>query len=191
MKTWKSVWVSRKRRCRWKRLRHKIPRKNLFLTYFFLDRELTLVYRPRIGLRPVRLVVGRGADRVEYAFPCVGRKKMKRKTNPVNKLEGQITHLAAMETTCFDRLANIVAHCAVCKYDDGGPRQPGMVMIKTLGASWVVVLKDADAGLQMQCLGATLDDALALAELHLGSEEAPWETDPWAQKKKAERNSKK
>lgn len=89
-------------------------------------------------------------------------------------------HLAAMESIVFSKLHSLVAHCSVTRYDDGDPRVPGWWTVKTVGSSWVVQLKEPDTCLQMQVHGQTLDDALALADLLLGSDEAPWEPDPWA-----------
>jgi hypothetical protein len=105
---------------------------------------------------------------------------MKRRTpgsaaSPDNPLK----HLAAMESNVFTKLHNLVAHCAVTRYDDGEPRKPGWFTIKTMGSAWVVQVKEPDTCLQMSATAQSLDDALALADLLLGSEEAPWEPDPY------------
>lgn len=91
-------------------------------------------------------------------------------------------HLAPIDTKSMKEFPNLVMHCSVTRYDDGDPRQPGWFTIKTQGSAWVVVLKDPDSVTQMQCLGNTLDDALALAELLAGSDDAPWEVDQWAKR---------
>lgn len=98
-------------------------------------------------------------------------------------------HLAAMETNLFSKLFNLISHCAVTRYDDGDARQPGWFSIKTLGSAWVVQVKDPDSCLQMSCTGQALDDALALADLLLGSEEAPWEPDPFAKARAGKKKS--
>lgn len=95
-----------------------------------------------------------------------------------------------MDSVVFGKLPNLIQHCAVTRYEDGDPRQPGWFTLKTLGSSWVVQVKDPDSCAQMQAVGPTLDDALALADLLLGGEQAPWEPDPWA-RQKAGRSGKK
>ena len=88
-------------------------------------------------------------------------------------------HLAAIESNTFSKLHNLVSHCAVTRYDDGEPRKPGWFTVKTMGSAWVIQVKEPDACLQMTATAQTLDDALALADLLLGAEEAPWEPDPF------------
>jgi len=92
-------------------------------------------------------------------------------------------HLAAIESTVFSKLHGLVSHCCVTRYDDGDPRKPGWFTIKTLGSAWVVQVKDPDAALSLTATGPTLDDALALAEILITSEEAPWEPDAFLQPK--------
>lgn len=86
-------------------------------------------------------------------------------------------HLAALESSVFARLFNLVSHCAVTRYDSGKPRKTGWFTIKTMGASWVVQVKDPDSCQSLQAIGQTLDDALALADLLLGQDSGPWEYD--------------
>lgn len=93
-------------------------------------------------------------------------------------------HLAAMESNVFAKLHNVVAHCAVTRYDDGDPRQPGWITVKTMGSAWIVQIKDPDSCMQMSCTAQSLDDALCLADLMLGAESAPWEPDPFLRAKK-------
>jgi len=100
-------------------------------------------------------------------------------------------HLAPLETNVFGKLFNIVSHCCLTRYDDGDARQPGWVTIKTQGSAWVVQVKDPDGCCGMQCIGNTLDDALALADLLLGAEDAPWEPDRFLLANKARDGKKK
>lgn len=103
---------------------------------------------------------------------------MKKRTVPNQSGEaGGAQHLAAVESTVFSKLHNIVKHCCVTKYEDGSQRKPGWITIKTMGSAWVVQLKEPDAALQLSCTQQSLDDALALADVLLGSDEAPWEPD--------------
>lgn len=93
-------------------------------------------------------------------------------------------HIAAVESNVFAKLMGLVAHCCVTRYDDGDARKTGWFTIKTLGSAWVVQVKDPDAALSLTATGPTLDDALALAEILITSEEAPWEPDPFLAPKK-------
>jgi hypothetical protein len=96
-------------------------------------------------------------------------------TSPTD--DGKVVHAAALESNVFARLHNLVAHCAVTRYDDGSARKPGWFNVKTIGQTWVVQVKDPDGGVCLSATGASLDDALALADLLLGAEDAPWEVD--------------
>lgn len=123
--------------------------------------------------------------------PCdlpVPEFKVKKKTVGSVSSDGSAAkHLAPIESTVFTRLFNLVAHCCVTRYDDGDPRRPGWFTTKTAGSAWVVQVKDPDGCCSMSAIGNTLDDALALADLLLGSEEAPWEPDPFLKKMGAEK----
>lgn len=104
---------------------------------------------------------------------------------------GDAMNLAAVESNVFSKLHGLVAHCADIKYDDGQPRQPGWITLKTMGSAWVVECKDPDTTAVLRVVQATLDDALALASVLLESEEAPWEQDKWLQQQKATNARKK
>lgn len=88
-------------------------------------------------------------------------------------------HLAPVETNVLDKFPEIVAHCAVTKYDDGDARKPGWITLKTMGSTWMMEAKDPDSCCKITATAGTLDDVLTLLDLLLGSEEAPWEPDAW------------
>ena len=106
---------------------------------------------------------------------------MKRKEVKAVVTGGGPRHLAPVETNVLEAFPNVVAHCSVTRYDDGSPRRPGWVMLKTSGPSWVVFVKDPDGACIMNLTAQTLDDALTLADLMLGSDDAPWEPDGHAE----------
>jgi len=91
--------------------------------------------------------------------------------------QGSATHLAAVESNVFGKLGSLVAHVAVTRYDDGEPRRPGWFTIKTMGSAWVVQVKDPDSACSLSATAQSLDDALALADLLLSTDQAPWEPD--------------
>lgn len=97
---------------------------------------------------------------------------------------GGASHLAAVETVTLDKFPRLVEHLTVTRYSDGEPRQPGLLMVDVQGATWRIRLTEPDAPARLTCLGETVDDAFALAELHLASQEAPWEPDTYAMSRK-------
>lgn len=111
-------------------------------------------------------------------MPAWGTKVKKRsRTQPDAKPPES---LASLLSKLFEQLPNLIQHMATTRYDDGTPRQPGTMMIQTMGAAWKIVLKEKDGKMEMNVVGNTLDDALVLAELYAGSDDAPWEPDNWA-----------
>lgn len=104
--------------------------------------------------------------------------------------EGQAQHLAPVETVRFSDMMSLVEHMAFRKYDDGEPREPGWVTIKTQGAAWVVQVKDPDGCVSFTAIGETLDKALETAGLLLACDEAPWEPDTFLAQAKARKAKK-
>lgn len=113
---------------------------------------------------------------------------MKKKTSTA--AAGDANHRVPIETETFVDLMPLVEHCALIKYDDGDPREPGWITIKTQGAAWCVQVKDPDAAVSFTAVGATLDKALETAALLLGCDEAPWEPDVWLAQKKRPKKTK-
>lgn len=113
---------------------------------------------------------------------------VKKKKSAASTTDAQ--HLAAVESQVFAKLHPIVAHCSATKYDDGDPRKPGWVTMKTMGSAWVLEAKDPDTCSKLTVVQSTLDDALALLSVLLESEEAPWEIDPWMQAQAAKTKKK-
>lgn len=101
------------------------------------------------------------------------------------------SHLAAIESDVLCKCPELVKHCAITRYDDGDPRKTGWFTVKTMGSAWVVQVKDPDACLSLTATGQSLDDALCLADLLLGSQEAPWEPDPFLKRNMANGKPKK
>lgn len=170
-----------------RRPRHWTPRKRFALTLILLDIRVECFYTPRRGYHISRVLKLRGGLRLVYSFPPPEVSAVKKKVPGSASSASLASHLAPLESSVFGTLFNLVSHCCVTRYDDGDPRQPGWFTVKTLGSAWAVQVKDPDSCCQMQAIGNTLDDALGLADLLLGSDEAPWEPDPWAKKKAAEK----
>lgn len=88
-------------------------------------------------------------------------------------------HIAAMETEVLrDHLA-VIEHLAVIRYEDGQPRQPGYITLRTQGQAWVVDVKDPDSCCSFRLLATTVDELLESLQELLGADQAPWEPDPW------------
>jgi len=102
-----------------------------------------------------------------------------------------VKHLAALESTVLQNMHPIIAHCAVCQYDDGTSRKPGWVTLKTMGSAWVLEAKDPDSCAKITVVQSSLDDALALLSVLLEADEAPWELDPWLQQQAAKNKVQK
>lgn len=113
---------------------------------------------------------------------------MKKKTTGTAAV--QVKHLAALESDVFKGLLPIVEHMAVRQYEDGDPREPGWVTIKTQGSAWVVQIKDPDACVSFSAVAETLDKALETAALLLSCDDAPWEQDKWLVDAAARRKKK-
>jgi len=127
-----------------------------------------------------------GTDRgeVKWEYPS-----MRKKVSKVS--EGQpVKHLAPVETSLFAGMMPLVEHCCFRQYDDGDPREPGWITIKTQGAAWCVQVKDPDAGVSFTAIGETLDKALETAALLLACDDAPWEEDRWLKQQKAQKGKK-
>lgn len=108
------------------------------------------------------------------------------------KTEGaDVRHVAALETNILRDLLPLVEHCAVKKYDDGDPREPGWIQVRTQGAAWSVTVKDPDTCTSFQAVADTLDKALETAALLLSCDDAPWERDIWLEQSKARSGRKK
>lgn len=152
--------------------------------------ELECWYAPARGMFPWRSRWSDQPHRPPVVYPFVSVEVRKKTSAPTPGPEDGPKHLAPLATKSMISFPNMVAHCCVTRYDDGDPRQPGWFTLKTQGSAWVVVLKDPDSASQMQCLGNTLDDALALAELMAGSDDAPWEPDPWAKRQAGKKGGK-
>lgn len=166
--------ASRARRpCQWS------PQGGFWLRMRWSRYRLDLYHSRRRGYNPVTLVTYSGTNVVKvsnFVPPELGKvKKKSLETAP----EGQFKHLAPMESKVLTSFDQVIAHCAVVRYDDGDPRKPGWIVLKTLGSAWVLEAKDPDTCSRMTASAGTLDDALTLMDLLLGSEQAPWEPDQW------------
>lgn len=155
------------------------PQVPSFHSIGWAGRVLNLWYCPARGFRPVDLFeVTDGRITGVHYWPALEAEMKKIKVGATTA-GGTARHLAPVESDILSKLPNVVAHCCVTRYEDNDPRRPGWITIKTMGAAWVVQCKDPDACASLTATADTLDNALVLADLLLGAEEAPWENDPF------------
>jgi len=126
------------------------------------------------------LTADAGWNQVLWREPPRSKNVKRRATTAASEVTGGPVHLAAVETILMGQFPSLVAHLVTTRWDDGTARTPGTLLVKTMGSSHVLVLKEPDDALQMQVMAQTLDDVFELAELLLSGEKAPWEPDPWA-----------
>jgi hypothetical protein len=173
----------------WCRPRGRVDARALWWYYRGANGLFTIVATPRQGVSlatvevPGEVVIWpRGVDFQTEEM------QMKKKTKSAES--AKLPHLAAVETNLLANHMGIVNHCAVTRYDDGDERKPGWISVKTFGSAWQVEAKDPDTCCSMRVVQPSLDDALALLNLLLESEEAPWEPDTWLQQQAAKSKKK-
>lgn len=98
---------------------------------------------------------------------------------------------ASSESKLLGRMKLVLEHCTATAYDDGAPRTPGYLWVKTSGTTWIVTLFDPDGGARLDCRASTLDEAFALGEKWLSAEDAPWEIDEYLRERQAKKVKKK
>lgn len=159
--------------------RHTVGRSEVWFEVHRGRYVLTVQFRPWRGLccRSVRILGEDPNSRLLVIPPP--EFSMKKVLENSAAVACTAAHLAAIDCTAFSQFPALVAHCCVVRYDDGDARQPGWFTVKTRGAAWIVQVKDPDSCCQLQATGNSLDDAMALAELLLSSDQAPWEPDLW------------
>lgn len=105
------------------------------------------------------------------------------KVKPVKiRDKAAIIALANQDSKYFAEHPHLIDFLSKLQYEDGTPRQAGYLGVWTNGTAWTVRVTDKDADAQMTFDGRTLDEALDTLELHLGSENPPWE--PCSRRKK-------
>lgn len=99
-------------------------------------------------------------------------------------------HLAGVESEVLRILPQVVAHLTHIRWDDGQPRQPGTVTLRTRGAMWVAEARDFDSAARLVVTASTVDDVLVLLDQMLGSDDAPWEPDRFLEPKSPPKKGK-
>jgi hypothetical protein len=84
----------------------------------------------------------------------------------------------------FLRFPAILAHCTLTRYEDGTPREPGWITLRTEGQMWRCDVKDPDTASRLTVRQTTLDDLLSAVNVLLGDAETKWEPDQWLKQNK-------
>ena len=175
-------WIG-KRPCRW------LPKGSGLFYVLTSRRRYGMAFRPFKGICLVSVRPHHFGGAVAPAQEVESRewpdmRRVKREDR------ASVKHLVPLETEAFRDLMPLVEHCGMLQYEDAEPRQPGWFTIRTNGAAWQCVVKDPDSASSVTCSAKTLDEALSMAALLLGCEEAPWEPDAWLAKAKQSKKSK-
>lgn len=64
-------------------------------------------------------------------------------------------------------------------YEDGTAKGKTRLQVERVGNQIQLVLKDADSGLCVTVRHESVQDGIMTLELLLGSDECPWQLDPW------------
>jgi len=166
-----------KKPCRW------LPNETCTFQVYTGRTVFTLTSQRWVGIW-VAARVGRGStvDTPTGKLARYRRPVVKRKDAVVGKDGAK--NLACLDLGPLENLRPLFEHCAVIQYDDLSPRETGWVTIKTMGAAWVVQVKDPDSGNSFQAVAETPLKALETAVLLLSCDEAPWASDPFLKRKR-------
>ena len=160
------------------------PRRKAWYEFLTPSYVVVVCYTPFRGFC-VRSVYPRGGSPLDrllvFPPPEFSVKRVELRQQASGKT---LTHLAARDCAALGDFPNLKAHAAVTRYEDGSSRKTGWWTVKTQGAAWCVQVKDPDSCCSFVATAQTLLDAFALADLLLGSTDAPWEPDPFLKKQK-------
>lgn len=174
-----------------KRVRRFLPRAGAKVSLLWDSFVLELWASPERGFQPAALRYLPGAGIAEVTlFPPLAEVSLKKKIPQSGQQSGP-TSAADLSSVCFARLPHVLEHLAVVRYEDGSPRQPGSIFVRTLGVAWAVTAMDPDSGCRLPVVANSLDDALAALDLLLGAEDAPWEVDPYNKRRGQQTGGKK
>jgi hypothetical protein len=121
-------------------------------------------------------------------FPNLESKKMKRLS--IGGDAGAPLPPLSPESKILVKVPRISLFLVETSYEDGSPRSPGRLWIDNDGTAFTITLFEPTAMARVRIRGNTLDDALGLANAHLGMESAPWEVDQYARDKAAGKKKK-
>jgi len=160
-------------------------------TVVLIRRSLTfeLFFRRGFGYSAVWCErAGRRVHMWEEPFWWEGAKNMKRRRSEVTQDSG--VAVASLDLKKLVEFLPIVQHLAVRRYDDGEPRTPGVITLRTIGSLWQAMCKDPDTRQEMPVVAQTFEDLLYLTAATLDAPDAVWQPDPWAEKMFAQKKKK-
>ncbi len=151
---------------------------------------LLVVWVPFRGVCPVALTTSLTNDVEEMEFFPEVRSKAMKKLSIGGDGTAKVPALVA-ESVLFKKMPNFCQFMTHTTYDDGSPRAPGRVWFDQDGVGFTVTLFEPTAYAKMRCRASTIDDAWALVEVALKSDNPPWEVDQYARDRAAGKSKKK
>jgi len=167
-----------------------LPKYTKRYWYVFGDLYIRFRFQPIRGLYPEGTFHRKSGAMIPVVmFPDLWSKSMKKFSMGIDK-SAPLPALPAASAVLkkFPLLCQFMTATA---YDDGSPRAPGRVWFENDGIAMVVVLMEPTAFARVRLRAGTIDDMYTVAEMHLGTENAPWEVDQWQLKKHQEAQEKK
>lgn len=155
----------------------------------FVKSEVVLLFKPHKGLCPLSAspVGSHGAaGRVQF----VNLESVKMKKLSIGVESGAPLPPLSSESVLLKKLPRLCEFLTNTAYEDGSPRSPGRLWLDNDGIAFTITLFEPSAFARVRIRGNTLDDALTLANTHLGMENAPWEADQYARDKAAQKKKK-
>lgn len=109
------------------------------------------------------------------------------KRRDVSSGAGYICPALTADSKLLGKLPALMEFLTATAYEDGTARVPGYLWVSNRTVAFEVTLFDPDGCAKMPALGKNLDDAFALLETHLRSDNPPWQQDGFLVKKAAEK----
>lgn len=150
---------------------------------------LWLVWTPFRGVTPVALSATLAGDVEDSEYFTDVRSSALKKLSIGMEGNAKVPALVA-DSVLFKKMPTFCQFMTHTTYDDGSPRAPGRVWFDQDGVGFTVTLFEPSAYAKMRCRAATIDDAWALVEVALKSENPPWEVDQYARDKAATKKKK-
>lgn len=167
-----------------------LPKYTKRFWYLWGDTYIRFRFQPVRGLYPEGMFRRvSGAMEPITLFPDLWSKSMKKFSMGIDK-SAPLPALSS-ESAILKKFPHLRNFFVTTAYDDGSARAPGRVWLENDGIAFVVTLMEPSAFARVRLRAATLDDMFMVAELHLGTENAPWELDQWQLKRHQEMNEKK
>lgn len=166
-----------------------LPRCERYYVYRLAGKDFLLLSKPFTGLLVLSSVpTGSPGTAGITQFVNLESRRMKKLSAGLGD-EEKLPALSA-DSTVLKRFPRLCEFLTATAYDDGSPRAPGRLWLDNDGIAFTITLFEPTAYKRVRLRGNTLDDAIVLAEKHLGLESAPWEADQYARDRATKKTKK-